>query len=101
MNDADDTCTIFYGVELPYIDMVVNLHTRSMLTRVGESIRASFPQCGNAWGISYSVTKPLQSFHPMPPGPIIGFPENQVEDEAGEHTEAEDEEDEEEEEDHD
>ena len=57
---------LFYGVNLPYIDEVIGVHSQIMLSSICKAIRNLYPEFGNVWGIAYLVTKPLVLVRAMP-----------------------------------
>ena len=63
---AANSAYYYYAVNLPYVDSVIALHTKIFLAHVCESIRATFPQFGNNWRISYLIAKPVTRSPPIP-----------------------------------
>ena len=63
---AANSAYYYYAVNLPYVDSVIALHTRTFLAHICDNIRANFPQFGTNWRISYLIAKPVTRFAPIP-----------------------------------
>ncbi|RYG67349.1 hypothetical protein EON64_07650 [archaeon] len=72
MNNVGRTCAYYYAVNLPYVDVIVENHTRLLLNGIMHQIRQDHPAAGNDWGLAYMVVKPLSLFQPIVPAvPVL------------------------------
>ena len=58
-NTGAHSANYYYAVNLPYVDSVIATHTRTALSDICDSIRATCPQFGRGWRLSYLISKPV------------------------------------------